>query len=91
MSRRRQSGVGVNLVADAPGASPQSLEKAETLKGNALYPYRNPEKGDGYGTSSRRDVLCVLGGQCFKDCRPARATLAVLKAPAVQVHAVQIL
>src|SRR5713101_74394 len=37
------SGRGLVLVVDAPGVSPQSLEKVGTLKESALDPYRNPE------------------------------------------------
>ena len=38
------SGRGLVLVVDAPGTSPQSLEKVGTLKESALDPYRNPER-----------------------------------------------
>jgi len=41
------------VVADAQGASPQSLENPQGERSRPEY--RDPEKGDGGGTSSRRD------------------------------------
>jgi hypothetical protein len=54
----------VVVVCPARGASPQSLEKAGKWKPQGERPrpeYRDPEKGDGGGTSSRRDGECQYG------------------------------
>ncbi len=52
--------LGYVVVANAPGASPQSLEKTGNLKGSALDQVtETPKRGNGGGTSSRRMAAAV--------------------------------